>query len=329
MMIYDSLYFAYLFGPFCSISHLIYAYVSDDAFKAFQISVTATSFSILTKVTILSSLIYQIHIIFKAQQGKSLRLILIAFTSFLSATVIGLYIYATVVTSNELRTFYEPQYHPIQPANWVTQTPFIVFSATVNVASIIFIAKLIFAIKSRRVLGLKQFSTYHILVIMSTQTMIIPSILLIINYATSIPIFREISQMLIAISLPLSSMWAASANNSTTPTSSASLSFISRNDTNNSDYSEKTISNDFSFFPKSISHNESFDLEKQRTSVNPFSPMQEEGIRNDEDSKSNDPILSATSDIPFEIQQLINESSDDLKGFETEKFISIKVEQKS
>lgn len=98
--------------------------------------------------------------------------------------------------------------------------------------TILLIGKLIIAIRTRRYLGLKQFDSFHILLIGFSQTLIIPSIILVVHYfylsQNKDSLLQQISLLLIILMLPLSSLWAQTANNTHNINSSPSLSFISR-----------------------------------------------------------------------------------------------------
>ena len=85
----------------------------------------------------------------------------------------------------------------------------IFFSISVTSCMCIFVGKLVFAIHQRRTLGIKQFDGLQILVIMSTQSMIIPTIIVLMSFlrrnAGSV---YTMATLLVALSLPLSSLWA-------------------------------------------------------------------------------------------------------------------------
>ncbi|KAF6066721.1 Fungal pheromone mating factor STE2 GPCR family protein [Candida albicans] len=114
--------------------------------------------------------------------------------------------------------------------------PTILFSISINIMTILLIGKLIIAIRTRRYLGLKQFDSFHILLIGFSQTLIIPSIILVVHYfylsQNKDSLLQQISLLLIILMLPLSSLWAQTANNTHNINSSPSLSFISRHHLN-------------------------------------------------------------------------------------------------
>ena len=128
--------------------------------------------------------------------------------------------------------------------------PTILFSISINIMTILLIGKLIFAIRTRRYLGLKQFDSFHILLIGFSQTLIIPSIILVVHYfylsQNKDSLLQQISLLLIILMLPLSSLWAQTANNTHNINSSPSLSFISRHhlfDSSRSGGSNTIVSN--------------------------------------------------------------------------------------
>lgn len=128
--------------------------------------------------------------------------------------------------------------------------PTILFSISINIMTILLIGKLIIAIRTRRYLGLKQFDSFHILLIGFSQTLIIPSIILVVHYfylsQNKDSLLQQISLLLIILMLPLSSLWAQTANNTHNINSSPSLSFISRHhlsDSSRSGGSNTIVSN--------------------------------------------------------------------------------------
>ncbi|KAK3686906.1 pheromone alpha factor receptor [Vermiconidia calcicola] len=86
----------------------------------------------------------------------------------------------------------------------------ITFVISIGISAVIFCTKLAFAIQSRRSMGMKQFGPMQIIFVMGCQTMCTPLIFTIICYwvipnaqmGTFVPV-------VVAITLPLSAMWAA------------------------------------------------------------------------------------------------------------------------
>ncbi|KAF4544781.1 Mating-type alpha-pheromone receptor [Lasiodiplodia theobromae] len=79
--------------------------------------------------------------------------------------------------------------------------------------SLIFCGKLGLAIRNRRKLGLKQFGPMQIVFIMAAQTLIIPGICSMVQFFTNDEI-GALSLTVVAIFLPLSSVWAAANTDS-------------------------------------------------------------------------------------------------------------------
>ncbi|XBW38210.1 hypothetical protein QEN19_003801 [Hanseniaspora menglaensis] len=115
----------------------------------------------------------------------------------------------------------------------------ICLASSINFMTVLLCFKLIQAIRSRRFLGLKQFDTFHILLIMSFQSLIIPSILYILAYALSAKhgsqSLQAISTLIIVVSLPLSSMWAGSSN------STSNINTINPNFANSPRYDQESF----------------------------------------------------------------------------------------
>lgn len=262
MLIRSVLFTVYLRGPFTTMSYTVLfdSFPVPNAYQAYQITVAASVIEIPLVTCIQLLLIYQIFTVFRTQKFKQLKFILVGIFSFLAAAIVAIYIYSIVAFAEDLKVYYEPTYKADQYASWTSSLPFTLFSASVIASSTVFICKLILAIRSRQVLGLKQFSPFHVLVIMSSQAMIIPSILLIIGFTTESSYNPTIGMLITVLSLPLSSMWAFSLNNNQHPTSSA-LSLISRSSSGSSEKTAiSTAINSYSMFSKT--QKEGLDLEK-------------------------------------------------------------------
>lgn len=244
MVIRSSLFVAYLRGPFGTMSYSVLFEGDFDHFRAYQTTVAATAIQIPLVTCVQLLLIYQVFTVFKAQKSQQIKYILVGILSSFAVAVVGIYIYATVAFADQQKVYYQPTHEADSYSSWVDNLPFILFSASVLMSCSIFMLKLIMAIRTRRILGLKQFSTFHILVIMCGQTMIIPSILLIIGFTTDSSYTPTIGLLITVLSLPLSSMWAFSLNNHLLPTSSA-LSLITRTSSGSSgktQFTDRTLS---------------------------------------------------------------------------------------
>ncbi|QRG38669.1 hypothetical protein FDK38_003086 [Candidozyma auris] len=248
MVIKSSLYLAFLFGPLSSLTYKFTSVLPHDKWHAFHVYIATNVIHTFLIATVEMTLVFQIYIIFKSPEVRHLGYILTSAASALALTIVALYIHSTVISAVQLKE--QLLMHEVKITNsWVNNVPIILFSASLNVVCIILIAKLALAIKTRRYLGLKQFDGLHILMITSTQTFIVPSVLMIVNYKQSSSystLLANISVILVVCNLPLSSLWAASANNSRTPTSSANTVF-SRWDSKLSD--TETIAHELPLIP--------------------------------------------------------------------------------
>ncbi|AGO10980.1 AaceriAFR522Cp [[Ashbya] aceris (nom. inval.)] len=190
---------------------------------------------VLLIASIQASLIIQVHVIFRADNYRRVGFILTMISASLGVSTVAFYLF-TAVTSmidvyNDISKHTNELYFSIAT---------IMMATSVNFMTLILSVKLFLAIRSRRFLGLKQFDAFHILFIMSMQTMICPSVMFILAYATELAgtdTLANIATLLVTLSLPLSSMWATSSN-SPIP-SSMNTSHYMANDTR-SDHSVST-----------------------------------------------------------------------------------------
>lgn len=254
MVIVSALYLAFFMGPLSSLSFSFTGILIPHTYGSYRVTVAANVFQTLLVACIEVSMSYQIFIIFRSPEVRRLGTALTIVSAAAGLTVVGFYINSTVSSARMFRDVFNHSTTTQRVGSWVTDMPFILFSVSINLMSCILACKLFFAIKTRRYLGLKQFDSFHILFIMSTQTMIIPSILVFINYGVSeakTNVLSAVSVLLVVLSLPFSSMWASAANNNPTPTSST-LAFLNRSESNNSDNST-IVGNRFSLFPSKLS----------------------------------------------------------------------------
>ncbi|CUM67492.1 uncharacterized protein PRCAT00005189001 [Priceomyces carsonii] len=248
MIVRSSLYVAYLHGPLANMSYVVLGLVDTDDLKSYNVTLAANCFQVIVIALIECSMTFQVYMIFRSPEVRKLGYVLSGLSGTLACLIVGLYINYIV---ENYRYFHQGSSSTIQLGGWKTDLPSILFCASINAMSIMLITKLIFAIKTRRYLGLRQFDSFHILLIVTSQTMIVPSILVLVNYANSKTFYSElitVSIFLVVLSLPLSSMWAAAANNSRVPNSSNLR--LMRSYDSDSDAGASTV---YSLFPKKCS----------------------------------------------------------------------------
>lgn len=250
LVIKSALYLTYLLGPLASLAFSFTGMLIPDTYNSYRVTVASNVIHTLLIATIEASLCYQIFIVFHSPSDRKLGIVLTTLFSSISLTTVALYIYTTATTAIMYRQLFSESQNVAREGTWANNIQFIFFATSINLITCILIMKLVLAIRTRRYLGLKKFDSFHILTLMSTQVMIVPSILVIVNYKSdkySNTVLATISIIIIVLLLPFSAMWSASANNSPMP-SSASLSFLSKTPTNNSD--NATLANSFSsIFP--------------------------------------------------------------------------------
>lgn len=219
---------------------------------ASDISVVSNLFFIILIFLVEVSFCYQVYIIFESPQKNLKRLgyLATAFSASLGiATVVLYFIY--MVYSN--LAFYNNE---ITLPRYLVNTPLIIFVTSSCAICLMLMFKLAYAIRTRRYLGLKQFNLFYILFVMAFQTMVIPTILILISFNAfsttdqySSQTFSALGSALIALSLPLTTMWANSSISDRAPTSTGNLSspvYSSASDDNKtiinspSDYYSKT-----------------------------------------------------------------------------------------
>lgn len=268
-----SLNLAYITGPLLSMSMFFTGMVSSNS--AINTVLTTNAFQVILVFLVQTTMVYHVYVIFKSHKSQLRRHLIVGFLCILEAVTIAFYINSNVRYARRLDMMYTNG-KTFRDGTIYDTLPFILFQCSVNVSSIVLFFKLVLAIRTRRYLGLKQFGVFHILMIASTQTMLIPSILVIINYAThsahQTNLLSTISMMFVVLSLPASSMWAAATNTASIPSSAASslFSFPSSKDYSDekpSQYVARNWQQQDNILPVTLVHNrlteESVDLPKE------------------------------------------------------------------
>lgn len=218
LIIRSGLYLGYLLGPFAQPA-FTFTGIYTGLWSLYNVSLAANVFYCMLVFTVETTMVFQVYVVFKGSKIERLGHLIVALCASLGLAAVGLAINASIATSNVLKAQLNQQEYAIYNS-WTTSAPTIVLSVSINVLSVILILKLAAAIRTRRVLGMKQFDSFHILVITLTQTFIVPSILVIVNYLqTSTNLLSSLSFIIAVLNLPLGSLWASSSNNSPHPTS--------------------------------------------------------------------------------------------------------------
>ena len=180
------------------------------------------------------SLVFQVYTIFKSTSNKRLGQAWILLSSGIGITTVGLYFASAIKT---IKAVYNNTDYSGDAT--IYNAAIICLASSINFMTLLLIYKLAHAIKSRRFLGLKQFDSFHILLIMSSQSLIIPSILYILAYGLpahdGTQSLQAIATLIVVLSLPLSSMWAGASN------SHSIINTMNPNFTNGSQYDQQSF----------------------------------------------------------------------------------------
>lgn len=268
--------------------------------KSYIGSEAANGFRVVLFALIEISMVFQVFIIFKTPKLKIWGYIVTFLSTCLALVVIGFQINSAILSHKRFINTVDQINDTDISSIWL-DLPTILFSISVNIMSILLIGKLIFAIKTRRFLGLKQFDGFHILLICSTQTLIIPSMILFIHYFTAFKnsnvLLVNISTLLIVLMLPLSSLWAQTANDTNYINDSPSFSFLSRESSGISTLHSASASNGGGLYSEKIT----------KLNIDATSPIT---LKNDNHSINYDhskPIYGFNGNLPPDIQRILND----------------------
>ena len=256
-------YLNYNLGPLNSLSFVFTGWYDGSSFISSDVT---NGFKCILYALVEISLGFQVYVMFKTSNLKiwgimasllsiGLGLIVVAFQ--INLTILSHIRFSRAISTNRSEEESSSSSSSLSSDSvgyvinsiWM-DLPTILFSISINIMTILLIGKIIIAIRTRRYLGLKQFDSFHILLIGFSQTLIIPSIILVVHYfylsQNKDSLLQQISLLLIILMLPLSSLWAQTANNTHNINSSPSLSFISRHhlsDSSRSGGSNTIVSN--------------------------------------------------------------------------------------
>lgn len=222
LMIRASLELAYITGPLLSVGFGMFGYGVPNPVQYYAVLACATCFMLVTMMFVEVAIVHQAWAMLTIYRSQWWGKAVIITVVLLALTVIG-FEWALVIISIRaqlnrfhLATDYVDQTYlgAVVPL-WVTNLPIVLFSVLINVVSLLLVIKLVMAIRTRRLLGLRQFDHLHVLLIMLTQTLVIPLVLLIINYRLYMmldKILMLVLTLLVVLLLPLATMWAQMQN---------------------------------------------------------------------------------------------------------------------
>lgn len=220
LFIQSSLYLQYLNSPYSLMSTALTGSYEAVRPRDTNVSVASSVFQFLLICAVCVSLFFQVRVVFPPfSMARNIASAITSISVVLCCVVNLLYIISrcySALNPTSKPIFGTGHFNQILPS--FSQYA---FAASIALCSVTLLGKLAFAIRTRRILGLRQFGPFEIIVIMSAQTMIVPVILYIMNnslastsngnYLTGV---GSLAPLAVVIFLPMSSMWASAANTS-------------------------------------------------------------------------------------------------------------------
>jgi pheromone alpha factor receptor len=141
---------------------------SEVPSQDYAISSAVPALVLILQIAIETSLVLQVHAVC-VTASRSHRLLIMAISMVVAFLAVG-FKFAWAVTNiqaiNDAKVY--------DDLEWLASGANIMTTASISFFSAIFIAKLIIALRQRRRMGLRQFGPMQIIIIMGSQTMIIP-----------------------------------------------------------------------------------------------------------------------------------------------------------
>lgn len=208
LFLQSAFYFKYILSAQSSVTLALTQFPQMVHKYNLHVSAAADIFKLLLVICIESSLVFQVKVMFSGDSFKKISYFLLTSSITIGLATSGMLFAAVVMIIKNIYTGVSNKgYKYYNIAN-------ILFASSINFMTFILIIKLILAIRARRFLGLKQFDSFHILLIMTCHSLVVPSILTILAYAlqSNTDVLVSVSTLLVVLSLPLSSIWAGSIN---------------------------------------------------------------------------------------------------------------------
>ncbi|KAG5362408.1 Pheromone alpha factor receptor [Yarrowia sp. C11] len=211
LIVHAALYFRFLLGRFASVLMMVTFRTDPRGNDApdTSVSVATNVFVLLMICSVQVSLAVQTRSVFHAWLKS--RIYITVALIVLSLVVFTFWTIHTVVSYIALT---QP-HRNMRPMAWTRLASDVSFACSISTSSLVLVAKLVMAIRARKTLGKKPLGYTKVLIIMSTQSLVVPAILIITNYALPAEnswILSGVAYLLVVLSLPLSSIWATSVN---------------------------------------------------------------------------------------------------------------------
>jgi pheromone alpha factor receptor len=214
LIIRSGLYLGYILSPLAKIGFVVTGVTNANLKQGYNLSVAADVFNIVLTLLVEICFTFQTSVMFRSPKHQQIGISITLGFGLLGLVIFAFQIVAVTKTHiSSYKSLFGDGGNPVDV--WLINLPTILFSVSINLMSLVLVIKLVIGIRIRRYLGLKQFDYLHVLLIMFTQTFIVPTILVIVEYKSGDeydPILLTVAMTVVVLSLPLSSMWAQMAN---------------------------------------------------------------------------------------------------------------------
>ncbi|KAL4809910.1 fungal pheromone mating factor STE2 GPCR-domain-containing protein [Aspergillus unguis] len=185
----------------------VYAYFAEDYSHVssgdYANSVMGVVFAALLQTVIEISLVLQVQVVC-SNFRRTYRRVLLGLSIIIATVPIAFRYWLAIVNIRGILDATSPV-----PFHWLERAGNICLTVSICYFCTVFVTKLGFAIRLRRKLGLHEFGPTKVIFIMGCQTMVIPAILAVVHNVTDVPELSTNVLTLVALSLPLSSIWAS------------------------------------------------------------------------------------------------------------------------
>ncbi|KAJ5161323.1 hypothetical protein N7492_006715 [Penicillium capsulatum] len=184
----------------------VYAYFAFDysavPASAYAISILSVTLETLVVICTMVSLVMQVNAVCKTLRRRYRRPMLVL--SVLMALTPIAFRMAWMVEND----IYIMKAESMEDVLWLESDTNIIITTSICFFCAVFVTKLGYAIRQRRRLGVHDFGPMQVIFVCGCQTLTIPAILSILQYCIRVPELHSSVITLVAISLPLSSIWA-------------------------------------------------------------------------------------------------------------------------
>ncbi|RPB22669.1 hypothetical protein L211DRAFT_317139 [Terfezia boudieri ATCC MYA-4762] len=180
-------------------------YFEDLKRKDYDISIAATVMALLLHICIMTSLVLQVRVVYGPNPRVNRIMTMLATVVALAS--VGFFFAVTVQVS--ITIMRAESYD----SKWVYPASRGLLAGAISFFSGVFVAKLGMAIHQRKILGLEKWGPLQVIFVVGCQTLVVPAIFSILENINSVSFdgMSSLTTFLVAISLPISSLWASAS----------------------------------------------------------------------------------------------------------------------